>query len=220
MDDPRTFPIYTFAEAARCLGMPVATLRAWFKGQPGAKAFLTMHDEKLLSFFEMMQADALFSIGPGNGTTLRAFRKQLSEIDPMDLVSRGYFFDRRSLYWQRGEQIISCREKGQTYEKNIIRPYLRRVAFDRQNKIYRVHPFINRKENIPTIPLENIVIDPRICYGSVFHQKIKAPVQIIGKRFDAGETVEDLAADYATTTVFINEALMARNRIYVMQEAA
>ena len=215
--------MYTFAEAARCLGMHVATLRSWFKGQPNAEPFLEMKDDRLLSFFEMMQADVLFAIGPGNDTTLRAFRKQLQQINPMDLVSKEYLFDKRSIYRQIGEQqLVSIREKGQTYEKSIVQPYLKRVSYDDKDRIYRVHPFIHRKEDreISVAPLTNIVIDPRICFGAVFHQKIKAPVQVIGRRHDLGEKIELLAEDYATRPEYIEEALMARNRIYVIRDAA
>ena len=127
MTDVRTVPNYTIAEASRCLGIPAATLRSWFKGhtREGKRydAFLPMSDSSRLTFFEMMQADALFLMSNGNQTTLRAFRDQLKQIDAMELVRKNNLFhDRRSIYRQFEEHFVSLREKGQVYGKVLIEP--------------------------------------------------------------------------------------------------
>jgi len=227
MIDQRTVPNYTIAEASRCLGIPAATLRNWFKGQTKGgrnyEPFLKMSDPSRLSFFEMMQADALFLMSNGNQTTLRTFRDQLKQFDLMELVRKNNLFhDRHSIYRQFEEHFVSLREKGQVYGKVLIEPYLKRVRYDAKDVAYRIYPFLSRPtladEGLPR--LLNIVIDPNICYGAVFHEKIGAPVAIIGKRFDLGDDEELLAKDYDTTKEFIREALRARNLIYVHQEAA
>jgi len=221
--DLRELPNYTIAEAARCLGIPVATLRSWFKGHSkGGKAygpFLKMSDASRLTFFEIMQADALFSMSRGNQTTLRTFRSQLKDLDPMDLVRKNIFFDRHSIYREFEACFVSLREQGQTYEKTVIEPYLKRVHYDSKNVAYRIYPFTSRADDI-AIPLTNIVIDPKVCYGAVFHDKIGAPVTVIGKRFDLGDDEDVLAKDFGTTKEYIREAIRARNLIYVQQEAA
>ena len=227
MLDQRTVPNYTIAEASRCLGIPAATLRSWFKGhnKDGRHytPFLDMSDPGRLTFFEMMQADALFHISNGNQTNLRGFRPQLRRIDPMELVQRDHLFvDRHSIYRQFKDKLESLREGGQLYNKDIIAPYLKRVRYDRDDLVYRIYPFLSRPatsdEGLPK--LNNIVIDPKVCYGAVFHEKIGAPVAIVGKRFDLGDDEELLAKDYCTTRENIREALRARNLIYVHQEAA
>ena len=223
MRDLREVPNYTPAEAARCLGIPVASLRSWFKGQTkNGKSygpFLKMSHPSRLSFFEMMQADALFSMSAGNQTTLRAFRAQLRELDPMDLVRKKIFFDKSSIYREFEACFVSLRERGQTYEKSVIEPYLKRVRYDSNNVAYRIYPFLSRAEDV-AVRLTNIVIDPKICYGAVFHDQIGAPVKVIGKRFDLGDDEELLARDFGTTREFIREAIRARNLIYVQPEAA
>ena len=226
MTDPRTIPNYSLAEASRCLGIPAATLRSWFKGHAiqGKQypPFLEMSDVSRLTFFEMMQADALFAISRGNQTTLRTFRDQLTRLDPMELVRKDLFFDRRSIYRQIEQSLVSLREKGQIYGKALIEPYLKRVRYDASDLAFRIYPFLSRpvvaEGNLP--PLTNILIDPKVCYGAVFHERIGAPVAMIGKRFDLGDDEELLAKDYGTTKEFIREALRARNLIYVHQEAA
>ncbi len=223
MEDLRNIPNYTLAEAARCLGIPVATLRSWFKGSSrGGKSyapFLSMSHGSRLTFFEMMQADALFSMSRGNQTTLRTFRDQLRRLDPMDLVKKDLFFDRNSIYRQFEARFVSLREGGQTYQKTVIEPYLKRVRYDSRNVVCRIHPFTNRTDDI-SVSLDNIAIDPKICFGTVFHDKIGAPVTVIAKRFDLGEDEKTLAKDFGTTPEYIREAIRPRNLIYVQQEAA
>jgi uncharacterized protein (DUF433 family) len=223
MGDLREIPNYTIAEAARCLGIPVATLRSWFKGHnrdgKAYRPFLKMSDASRLTFFEMMQADALFSMSRGNQTTLRTFRDQLKQLAPMELVRKSIFFDRNSIYREFEACFVSLREKGQTYEKTVIKPYLKRVHYDAKNVAYRIFPFLSRADDL-SVSLKNIVIDPKICYGAVFHDKIGAPVTVIGKRFDLGEDEDLLAKDFGTTKENIREAIRARNLIYVQQEAA
>lgn len=223
MKDLRDIPNYSIAEAARCLGIPVATLRSWFKGATrngkAYKPFLGMSNPLRLTFFEMMQADALFSMSRGNQTTLRTFRDQLNQLEPMDLVRRDIFFDRNSIYRQFEACFVSLRERGQTYQKSVIEPYLKRVRYDSKNVACRIYPFTSRADEL-AVTLTNIVIDPKICYGTVFHDKIGAPVTVIGKRFDLGDDENVLAKDFGTTREFIREAIRARNLIYVQQEAA
>src|SRR5581483_10445887 len=163
-------PNYTIAEAARCLGIPVATLRSWFKGTARNgktyKPFLRMTHPARLTFFEMMQADALFSMSRGNQTTLRTFRNQLRELDPMDLVRKDIFYDRNSIYRQFEKYFVSLREKGQTFH-SIITPYLKRVRYDSNKVACRIYPFMSRADDL-AISLSNIAIDPNVCYGTVF----------------------------------------------------
>lgn len=223
MGDLREIPNYTIAEAARCLGVPVATLRSWFKGfSREGKAyppFLEMSHPSRLTFFEMMQADALFSMSRGNQTTLRAFREQLRQLDPMDLVRKDLFFDRNSIYRQFEACFVSLRENGQTYQKSVIEPYLKRVRYDSRKVAFRIYPFLSRADDLE-LNLTHIVIDPKICYGAVFHEKIGAPVTAIAKRFDLGEEERTLAKDFGTSVEYVREAIRARNLIYVQQEAA
>lgn len=223
MKDLREIPNNTIAEAARCLGIPVATLRSWFKGftRDGKtyKPFLKMAHPTRLTFFEMMQADALFSMSRGNQTTLRTFRDQLKQLAPMDLVRKDVFYDRHSIYREFEACFVSLREKGQTYEKTVIEPYLKRVHYDSKNVAYRIYPFLSRADE-HSVSLANIVIDPKVCYGTVFHDKIGAPVTVIGKRFDLGDDEDVLAKDFGTTKEYIQETIRARNFIYVQQEAA
>ena len=215
MEDLREIPNYTIAEAARCLGIPVATLRSWFKGLTRAgriyKPFLKMSHPSRLTFFEMMQADALFSMSKGNQTTLRTFRDQLKELDPTELVRKDIFFDRNSIYRQFEACFVSLREKGQAYQKSVIEPYLKRVHYDSKKLAYRIYPFMSRSDDL-ALNLSNIVIDPKICYGAVFHDKIGAPVTVIGKRFDLGDNEDVLAKDFGTTKDYIREAIRAHNR--------
>ncbi|MGO8700916.1 MAG: hypothetical protein ACLQVY_24765 [Limisphaerales bacterium] len=178
-----------------------------------------MSNSSRLTFFEMMQADALFSMSRGNQTTLRTFRDQLKELEPMDLVRKDIFFDRNSIYRQFAACFVSLREKGQTYQQSVIEPYLKRVRYDSKNVACRIYPFMSRGDDL-AVTLTNIVIDPRICYGTVFHDKIGAPVTVIGKRFDLGDDDEILAKDFGTSKEFIREAIRARNLIYVQHEAA
>jgi uncharacterized protein (DUF433 family) len=134
-------------------------------------------------------------------------------------VRKDIFFDRHSIYRQFEACFVSLREKGQTYQKNVIEPYLKRVRYDSKNVACRIYPFMSRADDL-SVSLTNIVIDPKICYGTVFHDKIRAPVTVIGKRFDLGDDEEILAKDFGTTKEYIREAIRARNLIYVHQEAA
>src|SRR5690242_5963349 len=101
----------------------------------------------------------------------------------MDLVRKNLLFDKSSIYREFEACFVSLREKGQTYEKSVIEPYLKRVRYDSKNVAYRIYPFLSRADDV-AVNLSHIVIDPKICYGAVFHDKIGAPVTVIGKRFD------------------------------------
>jgi uncharacterized protein (DUF433 family) len=199
---------YTLAEAARYARLPAATLRSWVLGREyptveGGNRFPPLirpasRQPPLLSFSNLVEAHVLRSLRTDHGVSVKALRKALAYaektlgIDRL-LVRPELCAEAGRLFLDRYGELIELSASGQLAMRRILEQHLKRVEWDSSKFPVRLYPFVFADE-----PSEGrrIVIDPRIAFGRPVLLRSGVSTSAIAERIDAGEAVEDLAADY------------------------
>jgi len=120
------------------------------------------------------------------------------------LASERLETDGRSLFIKKYGQLIDLPEDGQLAIESVLRPYLRRIEHDASGLAIRFFPV--RRTSDPESP-RTVVIDPFLSFGKPVLTGTGVPTAIVTRRFDAGESIAELADDYGLSPTQIEEAI-------------
>lgn len=220
ISDIRNQAAYTLAESARYLKLPTATLRAWALGRAyptaeGARQFRPLirpatTQPPQLSFWNLIEAHVLRSFRTDHAVSLRALRQALDfaeqalRIERL-LLRKELCADAGQLFLDRYGELISLSTSGQLAMRRLLEEHLRRVEWDEWKFPVRLYPFLSSTLSTGDRP---IAIDPGISFGRPVIARLSISTAVLAQRMDAGETVEDLAADYGLTLPEIEQAVL------------
>jgi uncharacterized protein (DUF433 family) len=216
----RDFAAYTIAEAARYLRLPAATLRSWLLGRhyptaDGSVQFSPLirpasRRPVLLSFSNLIEAHVLRSLRTDHGVPVKALRSALAYAE------RGLGIDRLLLrpelrtdagkvFLDRYGELIELSASGQLAMRRLFVEHVKRVEWDSSRFPVRLYPFLSA-----AAPSEEraIVIDPRIAFGRPVVRRKGISTSAITERIDAGESVDDIAADYELGPLEVEQAIL------------
>jgi uncharacterized protein (DUF433 family) len=209
--DPRELPAYPLSEAARYLGVPLSTLRAWTIGQRGFKSIIALPSEAegQLSFYNFIEAFVVNGLRRKHRVPLQRLRRcvrslrslvphskhPLADLD-LQTFARDVFFDSKG-------DLVNVTREGQLGLREILGGFLERVEKDPSGAV-RLYP-LTRPE--PSLSPRLIVIDPRISFGRPVIAGTGIPTAVIHDRWKGGDSVAELADDYNRTPEEIEEAL-------------
>jgi uncharacterized protein (DUF433 family) len=213
-------PAYTLAEAARYLRLPAATLRSWALGRQyptveGGGEFPPLirpasRRPPLLSFANLIEAHVLRALRTDHGVSVKALRtavdfaeKKLG-IDRLLLRSELRTSARR-VFLDRYGELIELSASGQLAMRQVFDAHLKRVEWDSSKIPVRLYPFVSAAAPSDGRP---IVIDPRIAFGRPIVLRKGVSTAVIAERIDAGETIDEIAADYDLGRTEIEEAAL------------
>ena len=213
-------PSYGIAEAAHYLGIPVATLRSWALGRPypakGQNKFFnpiilppTSQRIHQLSFMNLVEAHVLNAIRRHHKVLLSKVRKAIAYLRDQypskhPLADQKFETDGMDLFIDKYGTLINISQDGQLAVRQLLERYLSRVERDPHGIPIKLYPFI--RKGIPDEP-KNIVIDPAICFGRPVLAGTGIATLIIAERYKAGETIDELAEDYAHPKLQIEDAI-------------
>ena len=224
IDDLRESPAYTIAEAAHYLSVPAATIRYWSVGRGEYEPLITVPRQSptLLSFLNLTELHILAAIRRKHVVAMPKIRRAIeylneNVLDVSDrlhpLISFKLETDGLDLFIEEYGQLINISQGGQTAMRTIISAALTRIARDPRGiptKLYpftrpvKLHPVTRDKiQDVPSI----VVIDPVLAAGRPVIAGTGLAIQVIAERWSAGESVKELAYDYARTEAEIEEAL-------------
>jgi uncharacterized protein (DUF433 family) len=211
-------PAYPFIEAAHYLNIPLSTLRAWCLGQrDGAdkQAFkpvirLDGNDRGALSFLNFVEAHVLAAIRRQYHVPLPKVRQALLYVSrklntDRPLARADFQTDGVDLFLDKLGSLINVTREGQTEMADVIRDHLKRIERNTQGVPVRLFLF-TRKDEIKDQP-SPVVVDPRIAFGRPVLAGRSVPTAVLADRFKAGDTLQELAEDYDTSSQSIEEAL-------------
>jgi uncharacterized protein (DUF433 family) len=217
--DPRDIPTYAISEAARYLRIPAGTIRSWVAGRrykttQGNQYFqpliTTTHQKpRLLSFTNLIEIHVLRAIRKDHKIQLDKVRLALdyleSQLKVTQPLSRNQFrTDGVDLFTEHYGSLINASKSGQTSLKDALNAHLERIEPDDNGLAIKLYPFTRSQEaNNPRI----VVIDPRIAFGRLIIVGTGIPTQIIAERYQAGDSIDDLADDYNCPHDTIEEAI-------------
>lgn len=216
----RDLAAYTLAEAARYLRLPSATLRSWVLGREYPTADGSTHfpplirpaskRPPLLSFSNLIEAHVLRSLRTEHGVPVKALRSALAyaerELSVERLLLRPELrAEAGKVFLDRYGQLIELTASGQLAMKQVFEQHLKRIDWDAAKLPIRLYPFLSAASPSEARP---IVIDPRIAFGRPVVVRKAITTSTIAERIDAGETVEDVAADYDLARSDIEQAIL------------
>jgi uncharacterized protein (DUF433 family) len=216
----RNQPAYTLAEAARYLKVPAPTLRSWVAGRPypkseGVGRFQPLihppqKQPPMLSFWNLIEAHVLRSLRTDHGVSIKALRRALSFAERTLNIQR--LLLRKELRTNAGKvfldrygELIDLSASGQLAMRQLLEEHLKRVEWDEWQFPIRLYPFLSAEGTYAEKP---IAIDPKIAFGRPVVIRGGVSTAAIAERIDVGETVEELAADYALSASEIEQAVL------------
>lgn len=164
----------------------------------------------LLSFSNLIEAHVLRALRTEHGVPVKALRGALAYAEKELSIGRLLLRPELSaeagkIFLDRYGQLIELTASGQLAMKQLFDQHLKRVEWDGSKFPVRLYPFLSARSPSEARP---IVIDPRIAFGRPVVQRKGVSTLAIAERIDAGETVEDVAADYDLKSSEIEQAIL------------
>lgn len=224
--DPREIPAYRVTDAASYLGLPVTTLRAWSRGMPygqkgSAKGYfkpvftLPDPDRSLLSYFNLVEAFVLSSLRRKHLINLYKIRRAIDSLrerfnSAHPLVEHEFQTNGVDLFVEEYGQLINVAQGGQIAMREILETYLTRVEHDPSGRAAKLYPFIRLTG---TEQPRNVVINPYVSFGKPVITGTGLPTRVVAERFKAGDSIPQIAANYARKEEEIDDAIRYELRI-------
>ncbi|MBP6824801.1 MAG: hypothetical protein KA368_24860, partial [Acidobacteria bacterium] len=194
-DDPREVPAYALPQAARCLKIPVGTLKTWVKGREypvdgGSKRkffkpVILLPNQRIqrLSFMNLVEAHVLNGIRRIENIPFRKVRQAIEYLEKKypskhPLADRLFQTDGVDLLIEDLGKLINVSRHGQIEMREIVDKYLRRIDRDPAKHLpIRLYPFL-RSTHQAEEPL-SVVIDPLVSFGQPTLVKTGIPTAVI-----------------------------------------
>lgn len=213
-------PAYPIAEAALYVRVAPATLRSWVVGREyptskGTRHFrplirLADRRQRLLSFNNLVEAHVLRALRTTHGTPIPSIRKALdygeSELGiERLLLSHELSTDKRELFLDRYGELINLSRAGQLAMRAVLETHLSRIQRDSSAFPLRLFPFVKTEGSHAP---RHIAIDPAVGFGRPILRRRGVSTRAIVDRINAGESVEEIAADYGLEEIEVQEAIV------------
>lgn len=216
--DAHERPRYSLVRAAQYVQIAPATLRSWVVGRPyggGSRYFEPLiarpsPADPRLSFSNLVEAHVLRSLRTRHGVPMSAIRTALDyaaselEIERL-LLSDELRTAAGTLFIERLGQLVDLGHSGQIALKELLQAHLHRIERDIKGLPLRLYPVVSHSGLAgPRI----VGIDPAFAFGRPFIVGKGVRTSTIVERLDAGESREEVAADYRLEDREIDEAIL------------
>lgn len=223
-EDLRLAPAYSVAEASHYLRMPEETLRSWVLGRwypaggerKRSRPLIRLDDPegRYLSFINLVEAHVLAAIRRGYRVKLPKVRTALDYVRGQfgverPLIDETFQTDGLDLFVERYGSLINASLKGQEEMREMLSLYLERIERNAQGFPIRLFPFTRRTESEAGLKSDPriVVMNPSVSFGRPVIAGTGIPVSSIYERYQAGDSVADLAQDFRLETGAIEEAI-------------
>lgn len=224
--DPRDVARYGIAEAARYLKIPPTTLRPWVAGREyrdRAKPFhpLIITPEKnpfRLSFHNLVEAYVLRALRIEHKVSIDDVRQAIDFAQKRCNVKRLLLSPELrtsagELLLEKYGELINLTRSGQLMMRKLFEAHLKRIEWDQANVPRHLYPFLTSSDYRDEQKI--IVIDARRAFGRPIISRCGISTAVIVERIDAGESEQDIAADYGLEKEEFDAAML-----YEYREAA
>lgn len=202
-------PAYGVPEAAAYLKVPYQTLRYWLTGFNARPAVVDPVETNpvRLSFLNLLECQVLAGMRRIYDVKLPKVRRALRQVaedypQPHPLVNQIFMTDRKNLFIEKVGRIINVSQYGQM-DLNFYEMHLERVEIG-PKKMIRFFPFVVHPGSSEP---KSIEINPMIGFGKPVIAGTGISTAIIASRFNARDSIADLAAEYECSQKQIEEAI-------------
>jgi uncharacterized protein (DUF433 family) len=208
-------PIYGVTEAAQYLRVPLNTLRYWVHGGGSVPPLIKLAGTEplRLSFANLLECHMLSSMRAIYDVRIPKVRKALATLAQYvqhrhPLVEQAFQTDRRDLFIEHLGSIVNLSRDQQFLIPGVMELYLERIERDPKG-LFKLHPFVmERKHDEPRL----IQINPAVGFGKPVISGTGISTAVVTSRFNARESIEDLASEYGVTSRQIEEAIRWEQR--------
>ncbi|TMA37277.1 MAG: DUF433 domain-containing protein [Deltaproteobacteria bacterium] len=114
------------------------------------------------------------------------------------------------LFIDRYGGLINASKAGQMAMRAMLEAHFRRIDRNPAGAPVRLYPFTRKHDaEEPRV----VMMDPRVQYGRPVLVGSGIPTAVIAERYKAGESIQDLAADYGRAPEEIEEAIRCELRL-------
>jgi uncharacterized protein (DUF433 family) len=219
--DPRELPAYSFHEVALSLRIPMSTLRAWTRGQPGFEPLFNIpkdsHGLFELSFYNLIESYVIVQLRRKHDLSMPKVRASIEYLQNIvnvahPIVEADLFVVGTDLYIKHGLRSENLSRAGQYAIEGVIRDLLTRVdkgpfGFE------RFYPQMRNQKGQISDRYKPIVVDPEVSFGKPCLAGTGIPTAVIAERYRAGESINAIAKDYYTSAKKVREALAFEEEI-------
>ncbi len=222
-------PAYRAAEAAHILGLPTGTVQAWCFGQDyrhahdgSRKLFARVIEpadarRRLLSFVNICELHLLAVFRRHHRVRLQQVRDaveymrgQLGESRP--LASARFRTNGIDLFVEHAGDLLNVSKQGQRALREVFERSLARVEFSSESSgPVRLFPFTRPPTAVDVQP-KSLVVDPTLSFGRPVLTGAFVRTEVIESRFQAGDSIAEMAEDYGVSAEQIEEALRFEQR--------
>lgn len=213
--DVMEVPIYGLTEAAQYLRVPLNTLRYWVHGGGPVPPLIRLasSDPSRLSFANLLECYMLSSMRAIYDVRLPRVRKALATLAKYvnhrhPLIDQVFQTDRRDLFIEHVGRLVNLSRDAQILIPGVMELYLERIERDPRG-LFKLYPFVmERTTNEPRL----ILINPAVGFGKPVIAGTGISTAVVSSRFNARESVPDLASEYGVTPKQIEEAIRWEQR--------
>jgi uncharacterized protein (DUF433 family) len=225
--DPYDEPAYRASEAAHILALPLGTVQAWCFGHDyrhrdgGRKHFArviapTDARRRLLSFINLCELHLLGVIRrhhrvrlPQVRAAMRFMQERLGHSRP--LVSASFRTNGIDLFVEHADELLNVSRAGQQALREDFERSLARVEFAADGQPVRLFPYTRAGRSESDAP-RSVLVDPRRSFGRPVLATAFVRTEVVADRFEAGDSIAEMAGDYRVSPAEIEEALRFEQR--------
>lgn len=206
-------PVYGLTEAAQYLRVPLNTLRYWVQGAGSVPPLIRSPEPSRLSFANLLEGYMLSSMRKIYDVRIPRVRKALINLAKYvrhrhPLIEQAFETDRRDLFIEHLGKKVNLYKDEQILIPGIMELYLKRIERDPQG-LFRLYPFVvEPKPNEPRM----ILITPSVGFGKPVIVGTGISTAVVASRFNARESIADLASEYGVKPQQIEEAIRWEQR--------
>lgn len=208
-------PIYGVAETAQYLRVPLNTLVYWVKGGGPVPPLIKLASTEppRLSFTNLLECYMLSSMRAIYDVRIPKVRKALTTLAKYvhhehPLVEQAFQTDRRDLFIDHLGKIVNLSKDEQILIPGVMELYLQRIERDPKG-LLKLYPFVmERTPNEPKL----ILINPAVGFGKPVIAGTGISTTVVASRFNARESIDELASEYGVTPRQIEEAIRWEQR--------
>jgi uncharacterized protein (DUF433 family) len=207
-------PIYGLGEAAHYLRVPLNTLRYWVYGAGSVPPLirLTSASPPRLSFSNLLECYMLSSMRAIYNVRIPTVRRALINLSRYvqhehPLIEQAFHTNRRELFIEHLGNIVNLRNH-QILIPGVMEFYLERVERDPRG-LFKLYPFVMEpRAGEPKL----IQMSPAVSFGKPVISGTGISTAVVVSRFNARESIGDLASEYGVTPEQIEEAIRWEQR--------
>lgn len=120
------------------------------------------------------------------------------------LARERFLTDGVDLFIERYGSLINASKSVKTELKDAFNAHLERIEPDDTGLAIKLYPFTrSHEEDNPRF----VVVDPRIAFGRLVIVGTGISTRVLAERYQAGESIDELAYDYDCDRLMIEEAI-------------